>query len=180
MNFQRILCVVFSILLFIMCTPGRQNNLLDMLFNDNQDIVKRAIIAFHKMGKSAIPLLIDSIDNARPMKIILESPRNSTIEIARPRGFVAAYLIEWILAIDHIDPDDMMKSPYLLGNDLNNYIYSPCIVIDGREALAEDLIVIKKLYQEWWRNNSFKELDELRHEWKQNIRPLSGTAFSWQ
>jgi hypothetical protein len=132
------------------------------------------------MGKPAIPLLIDSIENPCPMEIILESPRSSTVEITRARGFLAAYLIEWILAIDHINLDDMMKSPYLLGNDLNNYIYSPCIVIDGREALAEDLIVIKKLYQEWWRRNNYKELDELRREWKQNIRPLSGTAFSWR
>jgi hypothetical protein len=45
---------------------------------------------------------------------------------------------------------------------------------------SKDLDAVKRAYSEWWNRNSSKELKKLRQEWKQKLRPLSGTVFSWQ
>jgi hypothetical protein len=162
------------------CAPRRQNNPMNALFGDKPDVGKNTILSIYRMGKPAIPLLIDMIENPRPIEIILESPSRSTIELKQPQGILAAYLIEWILAIDSVNLDDIMKSPFLFGDE-QNYIYpQACIVIGGRRASAEDLIAVKSLYQEWWRRSSSKELSELRLQWKHGVRPLGGTAYSWQ
>jgi hypothetical protein len=179
---RTIFAIAFPFL--IACAPRGQENTIDMLFSDTSEGIKSAIASVYKMGKPAIPLLINRIENTRPVKIILASPLESYIEkadLVRPQGVLAAYLVEWVLAIDSMNLDEFMKSPFPFGDDSHNYIYPwGRLVIGGRMAVAEDLIAIKNIYQEWWRRNGSKELSELRIEWKHNIRPLSGTAFSWQ
>jgi hypothetical protein len=131
------------------------------------------------MGEAAIPGLIDRIADSRPAGIILKSPMSSLYVGPRPRGIVAAYFVEWILAIDAIDQDDIMDSPYVLGNDLNYIYFQGDIYIGDDMISSKDLVAVKRAYVEWWNRSRSKGLKELRLEWKQNRRPLSGTVFSW-
>jgi hypothetical protein len=169
-------CLIFSAI----CAPERQRKPVEMLFSDNQDVVKRGIVTLYKMGKSAIPLLIDAIGDQNPLRVFLESPRNSTIDTSRPRGIFAAYIVEWILAIGNPDLGGLLKSPYLLGNELSNYIYTPRLMKDGRDVSVADLLTIRRFYREWWERNSSKDLNELRSAWKQNIKPLTESPYSWR
>lgn len=74
-----------------------------------------------------------------------------------------------------------MNSPYVLGSDIKNYIYQEGYICIGDDKISSnDLVAVKRAYVEWWNRSSSKGLQELRQEWKQNRRPLSGTAFSWK
>jgi hypothetical protein len=172
--------VLLVIFIFAACASRLGHGAIDMLFSSKYQNIKRGIISTYQMGEAAIPELIDRIADSRPDGIDLESPMSSLLEGPRPRGLVAAYFVEWILAIDQIDQDDIMNSLYLLGNDLRSYIYQQAYILkDDKKISPGVLIAVKKAYEEWWERNSSKGLDELRREWKQGERPLSGTAFKW-
>ena len=172
------------ILFSMVCAPPVKEDPIKMLSSDDLFDNKRAIVSLYMMGKSAIPKLIEKIDDSNIVLFDLGDPTSSSWQkedTEKRLGSIAAYLIEWILAIDDINLDDIMESPFFLGNDIENYIYPVgSIVIEERRVSAGDLVVVKGLYEDWWRRNSAKELSELRLEWRQGIRPLSGTVFSWE
>jgi hypothetical protein len=51
---------------------------------------------------------------------------------------------------------------------------------DGRDVSVADLLTIRRFYQEWWERNSSKDLNELRSAWRQNIKPLTESPYSWR
>jgi len=178
---RKAVSLLFVLSIFASCAARARHEPIDMLFSAKYRDIKKGIISTYQMGEAAIPDLIDRIAESRLDGIVLKSPMSSLFEGPRPRGFVAAYFIEWILAIDAIDQDDIMNSPYVLGNDLRYYIYQEGSICKGNDMISsKDLAAVKRAYAEWWNRSSSKGLKELRQEWKQNRRPLSGTVFSWK
>jgi hypothetical protein len=150
------------------------------LFDDN----KAGILQLYKMGKNAIPLLIDAIADPTRTQLILVNPTVSNREgedLSPYFGVLACYLIEWIQATEYINESDFINSPFLFGDPPDSYIYEyGRIMVDGRNISKDDLSQLKAIYRTWWQNNRRKKLEELRRDWKMKKRPLNDTRYYWR
>ncbi len=155
---------------------------IERLKHGDQTQQKLAMFSLHQNAANAIPLLIELIDDRSPFEqITLKNPKLSGIpEEALHKtymGVLAAYTVELILGTEKLR-GDRGDSSFLV--DPQDCVYDYGILhIDGGKITRSDLAKVKGIYQEWWNTHKDKSLQELRQEWKENKRPLSGTAYSW-
>lgn len=148
---------------------------------------KQAVYSLHRLGKKAVPYLIMGIKSPRPVGHDLMDPRSSSAprSLDPPSGFLAAYVIELILAkpeLAHEDSDNN-DGNYCLAilGDGRNYIYTVGAIVKEKTPIdAEELSTVARIYADWWRLNKQKPLAELREAWKKGRGPLAGSPYSWQ
>ncbi len=161
--------------------------------NPDVNEMKSFTDSVYKLGKTAIPLLINDIDRKEKLFIGFGKRHLSTFPPVywsdNYRGIRSAYFIDYILKRDSVykhknkslssmpegeAKEMVLKSHfYYLGN--SNVIAKD----DDNEPLTyEDMQIVKKIYERWWRANKHKPIDELRKEfWKKSI--LEGTPYHW-
>ncbi|MDH3975671.1 MAG: hypothetical protein OEV42_15440 [Deltaproteobacteria bacterium] len=146
----------------------------------------RAILELHKLGKRAIPYLINEIDQKGKTFISLKNPKLSNIHPESLKenycGITYAYIVELILAKKEFKESKDGEILFPLGNYGPNYVYSFGLILDkGSHAPThEDMKRIKGIYQVWWENHKSSSLDILREKWLNNIRPLSKSSYFWE
>jgi len=177
--------IIFSVFYFIIFCGSQSNSIVNELNNLKSvhfDTKKNAIFELHKNGKKSIPLLIKEIsDNT---KVINEIRNPLSSFYGEPYvffGVFSAYVIELILGREKLNTENSYKSQYLL-DEPTNYIYTRGLIIDEENRIInkEDLIKIRKIYAEWWEKNKDKTIEQLRNDWKKNIKPLSGSKYHWE
>jgi hypothetical protein len=144
---------------------------------------RAAIVALHRLGKSAIPALIDHIDDggvAASSTLMLANPLLSYVPPGSLRdefsGVIYAYVIELILARDTLRDDK--DCTFLLNN--GDYAYPHGLIMKGNNIIsATELAQVKQAYLGWWVKNRNENLASLRLEWKKSVRPLTGSGYSW-
>lgn len=154
------------------------------LRGDSSISQKEAILELFKNGKDSIPSLIDSIECNKKIMLMFTNPRLSFRRDDVMNGYAgiaSAYVIEFILAKDRIDERAYWSGFFLLGSDIDNYIYSTGVIIkkNGDSIRSSDLSKIRLIYKIWWKKNRDKPIEVLREEWKQNNRPLTGSKYRW-
>lgn len=131
---------------------------------------------FSKIGKDAIPLLIDAIDTNEhgPVGYIYDYDSKSSrmpplYKMRNHVGIWAAYMIDYILVEKEFEK-----------------AYPNCIILKSKngEPVMEplkykDMRKIKKIYQKWWNKNKSKSLEELKCNWLRGDHPLKGSQFMW-
>jgi hypothetical protein len=144
---------------------------------------RAAIVALHQMGKTAIPLLIDHIndsDVAPSSTLMLANPILSSAPASQKdelSGVINAYVVELILASETLR--DEKDCTFLLSE--GDYAYGWGVIMkDGEVISATDLAPVKQQYLQWWGKNHNKSLSTLRVEWKKRIRPLTGSEYHWR
>lgn len=144
---------------------------------------RAAIVALHQMGKAAIPVLIEHIDDrdvAPSSTLMLENPMLSSAPASQKdefSGVIDAYVVELILARETLRDDK--DCTFLLTE--GDYAYGWGVIMkDGKLVSADELAHVKKQYLQWWEENRNKSLAALRVEWKKRIRPLTGSEFHWR
>jgi hypothetical protein len=135
------------------------------------------------MGKTAIPVLIDHIDDrdvAPSSTLMLENPIvSSAPEVQKDEfsGVINAYVVELILASNALR--DKRDCTFLLSE--GDYAYGWGVIMkDGKLINATDLAHVKQQYLQWWGKNHNKSLSTLRVEWKKRIQPLTGSEYHWR
>lgn len=160
--------------------------------------MRPAIVELHARGKESIPALIAVIDSSETTGAPFLDPASSTISNALSefrKGVAAAYVIEMILMTEelHFAGDQDWSGP--LGLNRQHYLYTGqqgVIIHSGgdsgwsgvgssgdRGLTVEELKEVKAIYQKWWEENKKKSIEELRADWKEGRRPLSGSAYMW-
>lgn len=138
-----------------------------------------AIRSLHDIGRQAIPLLIGSLDEDAPFdQIQLLDPKLSNIppdSLERTRiGVLYAYVIELILGRSSLREVD--RDGFLLPDCVYTY---GLLKKEGQILRQEDMSALRQIYQQWWDRHSDTPLDELRQQWTEGDRPLSGSQFRW-
>lgn len=128
-------------------------------------------IEFKKLGKEAIPYLIEAINHKKMGFVGFGDPMSSKIQSFHYNyvGIRAAYMIEYILS--------GAKEPRL-------YHYAVIVKSSDPEFRMEtlneaDLEKVKAIYEQWWALNRDKTLNELIVGWKANSRPLINQDYKW-
>jgi hypothetical protein len=188
------------------------------LSDDSTRVQNEAAEGLYKMGKDAIPHLIDSMGTADLMYIDYTNPFLSTSILGRAdltvlNTEIYAYMVEFILFKDEFVCKDKEKM-FLCDYDNHTFIYSYISLFNKKEGRMllrfknldvgkldvgklyvmdvsksdvmeldvdrEDIAGVKKMYVKWWERNKRKSLEQLRAEWKNGIKPLSGTDYQWR
>lgn len=146
---------------------------------------RSAVLALYRLGKQAIPALLEHIDDgeiAPSTTLILANPAFSYAPPGSQHdqftGVLYAYAIELILGRNAISKDEGKRCVYLLG--LSDYVYGHGLIFNENELIkANDLSRIKQIYSQWWDKNRNKSLAKMRQDWKASRRPLTGTQYKW-
>jgi hypothetical protein len=136
----------------------------------------------HSLGKEAIPLLIQSLDDKKPFPAIeLVNPMWSNLPpevLGRTFSGVAnAYAIELILGKDKLE-GDQEDARFLIDSRECVYVYG-LLKRNDSVLKSQDLVSLKRRYQVWWNDHKQLPLVELRKQWTDNNRPLTGSDFRW-
>lgn len=143
---------------------------------------KAAIFSLHANGKEAIPVLIESLDDTAPFEQIeLLDPISSFIppESRKPTymGVLYAYAIELILGKKTLR-GNQRDSGFLIDN--GDCVYKLGLLKrEGESLTPKDLSILKEIYRQWWEAHKQLSLDELRQQWIENKRPLTGSRYKW-
>jgi hypothetical protein len=144
---------------------------------------RKAIFALHHLGKSAIPLLIDHIDDrqvASKSTLMLANPILSYAPPGSQRdefsGVIYAYVVELILARRSLHDD--LDCTFILSTGEFAYPHG-LIIRDSKVISATDLAQVKQVYSRWWEENRHKSLAALRLDWEKSVRPLTGSQYNW-
>lgn len=138
------------------------------------------------LNKQIIPCLIDSIDTDRTSFVGFVNPMKSNIGYHFNQiGIQYAYNIDYILSKDSIetvmqtwnDNEDFLHwaektKPYR--------IYNIGVIVeqdDNGQPILEplthkDMVIIKKMYSEWWKRNQDKPIKTLREEFRKGSKIL--------
>jgi hypothetical protein len=130
----------------------------------------------------AIPLLIDQIGDSGEIKsVYLANPIISHAYLDKAYcGIAAAYLIEWLLSIEH--PAPISNGDFFLGRDPSNYPYSlgRLTKVNSANLISKkELPKLRAVYSAWWEVSKNKDISMLRHEWASGKRPLAGSIYIW-
>ena len=130
---------------------------------------------FLKYGVSSFPYLIKDIDKKSKNYIGFSRPLNSNLKIlVNYDGVFEAYMIEFILGTIKLNDADIKQDKHML--------FTRNIIIksgDSADLKYADIINIKMIYSNWWEHNKNKSIEELRKDWANNKRPLSGSKYRW-
>lgn len=152
------------------------------LKNGNRAQQKAAIHNLHYLGKEAIPVLIDALDDKTSFDAInLLQPISSVIppDSLKPsyRGILYAYVIEMILGKTSLK-GEAKDATFLVDED--DCVYRLGLLkSEGGTLEPGDLKALKQSYTGWWESHRQLSIGELRQQWMENKRPLSGTKFRW-
>jgi hypothetical protein len=139
------------------------------------------------LNKQIIPCLIDSIDTQRTSFVGLVDPRSSYIENwnINQIGIKYAYNIDYILSRDSVETimqtwDDNEDFVHWAERTKPYRIYYFGVIVkqdDNGQSIFEpltheDMVIIKKMYSEWWEENKEKPIETLREEFKTGNRIL--------
>jgi hypothetical protein len=144
-----------------------------------------AFIELHALGKKAIPHLVDAIHDDSITFLCLHNPISSRItkgSLNNFAGILAAYMIELILAKDKLQLGGYGDSLWVFGDDPQNYIYDNGVIArnDGGDLTHVNIKKVMEIYKTWWQQNEARSIEGLRDEWKNNVRPLTGSDFHWE
>ena len=141
------------------------------------------------LNKQIIPYLIDSIDIERTSFFIgFRNPTSSFIgsyHMNNQKGILDAYCIDFILSKDSIETVEKILSDddYLTRwqKQIEPYrIYGLGVIVKQDEndkpilepLTHEDMVIIKKMYLDWWEKNKEKPIETLREEFKNGNKIL--------
>ena len=166
---------------------------LSVLKNGTMCARRQAVVALHKLGKAAIPVLVAHIgdaDRATRSLLLLQNPLLSSIlpdsQHDEFSGVISAYMIELILGQESLVSEAVgcgfrgeTGTAFLL--EARDYVYGHGLIRKSAEhAMGEgDLASVKEIYRKWWDANQNKTLQEMRDDWKHTKRPLTGSAYFW-
>ncbi|HTE00399.1 MAG TPA: hypothetical protein VK668_13995 [Mucilaginibacter sp.] len=173
MKIIRICLMYLFLVVYSGCDNHKQmeNSVRKLLYEQHFENKDTALYhQFLNYGKNVIPYLIDNVDNKRKEYGGNFNPLNSNLyQIANFDGVHAAYVVELILS-----NSANAKARYVLFN-------RDIIVKDAGYLPLEynDMIEIKRLYNNWWILNKEKPIDKLREDWRNKKRPLSGSHYNW-
>ena len=184
--------IILFLLILSFCQVSLANNSedkdLEMYINDimiNNDAKRyNAVFNIHNYGKDAIPFLIEKIDTDKKSWTLVKHPNNSFVfkeALTNYVGVLYAYVVELILGKDRLLPNKTEQVIRILGDNNDNYIYWNGIIdCKGRRTFnMEDMKEIKQTYESWWHKNKTRSIEELRTDWKNDIKPLTGSDYWW-
>ena len=149
---------------------------------------KEGILGLFNAGKDSIPFLINEIGRCDIVFNRLPNSMGSILTEDHLKiclGAYAAYVIEMILAIDQIDDKTFLLEKDLLFSisEQKHYLYWNGFVVNDEDKCvsrnAEEMKNVASFYLLWWEKNKDRSLDQLKKDWKDGVRPLSGTGYRW-
>jgi hypothetical protein len=126
---------------------------------------------FKRIGKAAIPYLIDAIDRDERGFVGFVDVRSSDmhLNVMNYTGISAAYMIEYLLS-DSIG-FQLYPRGVIVPRANGNVVYS--------KLSLDDVKAVKKLYRAWWEANRGKSMQELQRDWRAGKRVLNGDHYQW-
>ena len=183
-----LLCLLCHLGLFS-CGGDSSMSTSAWLRGDTPRDIERSLFEVNRQGLGAIPSLIESIDDTTASSLWMVNPTWSTlnhrdVEGVRFRGILAAYAIELILSGEERDTTAWSPNSTPQTCDLCRCIYWRNYIskVDHSDQSLEvaDLLEIKRAYGDWWNANRHRSLSELRADWAEFKRPLTGSGYYWQ
>jgi hypothetical protein len=147
----------------------------------NRCELRSAVLALHAEGREAIPALIEAIGDKTPVPVSLSDPRRSYVKAAEestPRGVIAAYVVELILARTEMNTASSPDCDFVL--EPQDFLYQQGRIYDAELREVTDLVPVQQRYRTWWQSNSGLSLDALREAWSQGHRPLAQSPLQWR
>jgi hypothetical protein len=150
---------------------------------------RNAFNQVHRLGKQAIPSLVERIGtNRKVLTIDLKDPAVSYIHPGElDNNFVGTWALFAIDAVMSREPEqkvlwrkEVEACDFLFGADRTKYRPSAVLLKDGGEPLTHrDMLEIERLYRLWWEKNKAKSLPQMQADWKNGNRPLNGSTYHW-
>lgn len=164
-----------------------------------------SLLSLYPYGKSAIPYLIERIDEPRGESFGLKNTnititkRGESLIHEKPLGVLYAYMVNFILIKNNLKgiscSDNQTEilpkgnvtfvSPYGMINKAEEKSWkrgrrSVSSTISFNTLSSEDMIEIKTQYNKWWFENKRHEIDRLRVNYMRNISsPLGRSLYYW-
>lgn len=144
-------------------------------------------------NKRIIPCLIDSIDTPKISFVGFQNPINSYIGNYHfnQYGIKYAYLVDYVLSKDSIETvhktwNDNEDFIHWSENTKPYRVYNVGVIvkqnINGKttsEPLThDDMVLIKKMYLEWWNKNKNKPIEIIRGEFR-NGKKILQLPYIW-
>ncbi len=183
------LFIALIILIFGIIGCGNKTSdlttLIDTLKSESLQHRQKAFVELHAMGKKAIPDLIEAIDDNDTTFIFMQNPASYNFEtgaLTNYAGILPAYVIELILARDKLKVSGQGDSLWVFSGDPQNYIFDSGVIVkkEGGPLTYRDMKKIAEIYRTWWKQNKNRSIEGLRDEWKNNVRPLTGSDYFWK
>lgn len=189
----------------IMPVGGELEELISKIDSGSNKGRCEAFFSIYELGKTAIPYLIERIDEPRLESFGLKSPNvhlslqgESSINY-KPLGVLYAYMVDFILLkndLNKVTCADNQQEVLPIGpiHFVSRYgmiakgegVTSKIGKVHNFEELLlkdltpDDMKEIKQHYSKWWLNNERHDLENLRLNYIKKIStPLSGTVYFW-
>jgi len=181
---KRTVIIILAYLSLVSCIAQKSDfkisdNHFNQDFSDSCNIFNKVF----NEGLMVMPILIEFIDLKQKSRVGFHDPSSSSFyEFSQNnyKGIKAAYLIEYLLAIDSIESGKIDKQI----NTFNIYGYGVIVRQNNGDAIKkpltyDDIKKVKQIYEDWWSRNKNKTLHQLRDEWQQKGSVLTGSNYKW-
>ncbi len=159
----------------------------------NQMQMKTFADSINRIGKEAIPLLIENIARSDKVKIGMAKPILSTLPVyylkENYRGIRSAYFIEWMLWDKNPQRYDYQsfydKKNLTLGvlsraiHEYYRYNLNLLVKNEDKQLDYEDILAVKSIYEKWWEENQDLSIQELRLKYT-NDSIWAKTPYRWE
>lgn len=139
------------------------------------------------LNKQVIPCLIDSIDIPQTSFIGFQNPISSYLGSYHfnQKGIKYAYLVDYILSKDSVETVNKIWSEeedwlHWAEQTQPYRIYNIGVIVkqdnNGQPILEpltnKDMVIVKKMYLNWWKHNKDKPIETLRDEFRKGNKIL--------
>jgi hypothetical protein len=189
----KLLCaiIIFAALQLYCSNNSNQENdymsLIKDLKSNDLKTVREAIYELHMLSTSAIPYLIEEIDDTSRTYINLMDPFASTLSLGTcNQGVLAAYMIELVFRREELIKSENYSLdvlfPFINQPGITNYIFRSGVIVKrkGEYLTYEDMQKIKAYFKFWWHENKDESIVKLRVEWRKDNHPLNDTEYQWR
>jgi hypothetical protein len=185
---MKLITIFFAYLFLItgLCGQSNKSVVIERYLNKNTKDSSSFYLKIQNNWKTYLPQIIEYIDTNKKGEVGFHSDYSSLIEEYTHnnyKGIDAAYLIEFLLAKDVLS---VSKTSISTADRSPFNIYGLGVIVKKRVGCIEkkplefeDMVIIKRLYTEWWNINKGKTLEQLRDEVKKNGGALFKSEYMW-
>jgi hypothetical protein len=155
--------------------------------------IKYIADSLNRIGKEAIPGLIERIDGFERIKIGLAKPILSSMPAYYLKenyaGIYWAYFIEWLLWGRNPQKYDWesyyneknlsMTHDFKIAFEYYKYNYNLLVTRSNKQLTYDDMKAVKSIYEKWWEENKHLSMSKLREKYD-NDEIWKQSPFDWK
>ena len=177
-----ILLIIFSNLLFNVCTAGSSQNASNQFVTNEIDLSNLSYEQILNLGKDIIPTLINSIESdslvisLQGVDPMISDLRPYTTQIGVKWAYAIELILHKISPIPKVNENGSFTDNKKISDSSRYAIYkfgiigkkddeSKSVVSPYYYLTHQDMIEIQQMYRDWWEKNKMLSLEQMRDEY---------------